>query len=739
MSAQGFKHGGVYVLAGGAGGLGRTLSLYLARRYGARVAWLGRRVEDDAIAAARTEVAAAGGDVLYLQADLLRADDVSAALREVQRVWGQIDGVVHSAIVLRDRSIERMREEDFLSVLDPKTDGTVNLARAAAEAGAGWLLVFSSIVSFYNGPGQSNYNAGSVFTDAYARWTQRKFGVPVRVINWGYWGEVGIVATERYRSEMAARGIGSISGEEGMAAVERALAGETAQVVCVKAADGMLREMGLTAAEAAPSVKAASEPGLAGLRLRMASSRDAELSADAQAIDRQLRGFGRLDELAIAALGAVLRQAGALDPSGPRVDISRTRTALGVPPRFERLLAAVIALASGPSAGALMQDVAALRSALLEAHPDLEGAVELLFACIEGLPDVLGGRRASTDVVFPGGSLRLVERIYRGTAISDHFNRMMAWTVARTVENALTKLPVGGKVRVLEIGAGTGSTTQFVAEALLPFAERVEYVFSDVSAGFRRQFDRVFAEKYAFMRFAVVDLDRELEDQGLAASQFDVVLAANALHVAKNLHRGLQLIKRLLVPRGLLALIEVDRVLAFNSLTYGLLDGWWHADDAERRLPNAPLLAQAGWLRVLAEEGFVEAGSMERWLGESYDYPQTLLLAESDGRISQVAAVSTPANGATARSVEPASKSHANGANGTHAPALSVSSHGSNGTHGTQGGNGTHLPSSATKDGAGVAATADRVRAKMREILLRQFRLEAADLEDDTAFDRLGV
>jgi hypothetical protein len=84
--------------------------------------------------------------------------------------------------------------------------------------------VFSSVVSLYHGPGQANYNAGSTFTDEYARWAEATYGLPVRVINWGFWGEVGVVATSRHRREMAARGLGSIGVAEGFAVVERVLA-----------------------------------------------------------------------------------------------------------------------------------------------------------------------------------------------------------------------------------------------------------------------------------------------------------------------------------------------------------------------------------------------------------------------------------------------------------------------------------------------------------------------------------
>jgi NAD(P)-dependent dehydrogenase (short-subunit alcohol dehydrogenase family) len=61
MTTGGFQRGGTYVVAGGHGGLGRGLSAELARRYGARVVWLGRRAEDAEIATGLAELRAAGG------------------------------------------------------------------------------------------------------------------------------------------------------------------------------------------------------------------------------------------------------------------------------------------------------------------------------------------------------------------------------------------------------------------------------------------------------------------------------------------------------------------------------------------------------------------------------------------------------------------------------------------------------------------------------------------------------
>src|ERR1700719_3306887 len=49
VKLSGFTRGGVYVIIGGAGGIGRSFSEHLIRNYGARLAWIGRRPLDGEI------------------------------------------------------------------------------------------------------------------------------------------------------------------------------------------------------------------------------------------------------------------------------------------------------------------------------------------------------------------------------------------------------------------------------------------------------------------------------------------------------------------------------------------------------------------------------------------------------------------------------------------------------------------------------------------------------------------
>ena len=74
--------------------------------------------------------------------------------------------------------------------------------------------------SFIKAPGQSNYAAGCVFKDTFAKAISQTLTCKAKVMNWGYWGSVGVVANSFYQDRMDKAGIGSIEPEEGMKAIQ---------------------------------------------------------------------------------------------------------------------------------------------------------------------------------------------------------------------------------------------------------------------------------------------------------------------------------------------------------------------------------------------------------------------------------------------------------------------------------------------------------------------------------------
>ena len=110
----------------------------------------------------------------------------------------------------------------------------MRLAQVFADEPLDFVLFFSAVQTFLKAPGQSNYAAGCTFQDAFAHQLRQAWSCPVKIINWGYWGSIGIVKDAFYRERMAAAGIGSIEPEDGMAALHTLLNGPWHQLALVK-------------------------------------------------------------------------------------------------------------------------------------------------------------------------------------------------------------------------------------------------------------------------------------------------------------------------------------------------------------------------------------------------------------------------------------------------------------------------------------------------------------------------
>lgn len=127
-----------------------------------------------------------------------------------------------------------MEEAQFLASLSAKVDVAVRIAQVFGAEPLDFVLFFSSLQSFVKAPGQGNYAAGCTFKDAFALRLAQTLACPVKVMNWGYWGSVGIVASERYRARMAQMGVASIEPEEGMVALASLMAAPVQQLVFFK-------------------------------------------------------------------------------------------------------------------------------------------------------------------------------------------------------------------------------------------------------------------------------------------------------------------------------------------------------------------------------------------------------------------------------------------------------------------------------------------------------------------------
>ncbi len=555
--AQVPQRGEIVVVLGGSGGIAGEVVLDRARRAGARIALIGRRAQDAALRERLAAIGAAGGEVIYLRADATDEAALRGALESVRERWGAPSLVIDATMVLRDATLATMDEAALREAFRAKARPAVALERALATLELSPQVVhMSSVQSFDGNAGQANYAAGCVFLDAWAA------GAPghVRTINWGYWGSVGAVADEARRAAMRAAGVESIEAADGLAALDVLLGGQARQLAMARGSDAALARIGVVAA--------------------------AETAADELG-----DALTALEAAVPAAVAATLSATCASPPAFD--DPTAWRAALATPDACMPLLDAVLDIAT--RAGT---DAAPDLDALARAYPALVPHVALLGAALAGLPAVLRGQAEGTEILLPGGSPALVEAVYAGNALADAANAAVA--------TACASLAGDGARRFIEVGAGTGGTSAAVLAALAPL-DVDEYCYTDLSRAFTQHGWRRFRSDFGFTRFELLDIERDPQAQGFAPPGFDAAIAANVLHATRDIVAGLRHLRALLRPGGALVINELFERLDFNTVTFGLLPGWWrHADG--RRLAHAPLLDEAGWRAVLVEAGFDAVG-----------------------------------------------------------------------------------------------------------------------------------
>ncbi|HEU0123299.1 MAG TPA: SDR family NAD(P)-dependent oxidoreductase, partial [Bryobacteraceae bacterium] len=234
--------------------------------------------------------------------------------------------------------------------------------------------------------------------------------------------------------------------------------------------------------------------------------------------------------------------------------------------------------------------------------------IDLAEKTLRALPAILYGETPATSVMFPAGGVDLVERVYTENAIAAHFNGSLADAVRACVENRLAENPAA-RLRILEIGAGTGSATRAVLDSIASLTGSVEeYRFTDISRAFLIRAEQKYGSSMPFFVTSIYDAEKCPADQGLDARRYDFVIAANVLHATRDIGSALANIRLLVRDGGCLLLNETCLPTLFTHVTFGLLDGWWRFVDGERRIPGTPSLTADSWREALEKSGF-------EWLG----------------------------------------------------------------------------------------------------------------------------
>lgn len=629
--------GGNYVIVGGAGGVGTELSIFLAEKVNANIILIGRSSEAQRFQELE-RIKAVGANVKYYQTDICEEAELEQVFKQIRHTYGKINGVIHAALVYRDRTLRNMTEQDIRDVLAPKTIGFINIVRALKDQYPDFIMAFSSVQSMVGFAGQSSYAAACSFKDVFCDYLDSEGISKIKVINWGFWGEVGVVAKDIYQRLMSEKGIYSISVKEGMQAISYMLSCRIKKLVVYKAAEHLLKEL---------QVDFSYELRNLSNRYKAIGYTGALQPFDNEYIASYKMQYSELTKLMGDMLIDFFKKCNCFVNKNVGYTYEEIARNTRVIDKYITLLKYCLTILNEwgyireieENTWEIVQEITIdnfeeFKNDFVRNNTELTSYAELLWVCLKNFRAAISGDALATDFIFPDSSSKYVEAVYKKNPITLHYNENLAKEVGNFAEKCIQLLPPNEKIRIFEIGAGTGSTSVLVFDVLSKYQDKVEYYFTDISKSFVLRGKKEFSAKYPFVKFICFDVEKDPEKQNIDIGSMDVVIATNVLHATKDMNRTVSHINKIMGKNGRLFINELTSVDAHNTLTFGMLDGWWLYTDYHNRMPYSPLINVKDWERILMEERFHR---IKIWEDKIKDYPgkQSIIMADSMGIIKK--------------------------------------------------------------------------------------------------------
>ncbi|KAH6636358.1 hypothetical protein F5144DRAFT_619703 [Chaetomium tenue] len=192
-----------YLLAGGLGGIGRSLATMLHSRGARNLAFISRSGGQNEIAADFLKgLRSLGCTANAYACDISDREQVSRAIEQCQSEMPSIRGSIQCAMTLKDAIFENMTYDDWVSCTRPKIQGSWNLHDILPQD-LDFFIMLASTSGIIGNPGQANYAAGNTFEDALAHYRRRRGQKAVAL-------DIGAVRDVGYLAESSSQGYWSL-------------------------------------------------------------------------------------------------------------------------------------------------------------------------------------------------------------------------------------------------------------------------------------------------------------------------------------------------------------------------------------------------------------------------------------------------------------------------------------------------------------------------------------------------
>jgi acyl transferase domain-containing protein/acyl carrier protein len=229
ISVDKLKKHGLYIITGANGGMGKTISEYLANEYEADLILIGR---SELNSQALSVLKKGNGKVQYIKDDLSDLDKLKTKINSAIAIFSKkVNGVFHTA-GLGDYSglIADRSKKDCLEIFLPKIKGTNNLFNSLKDDLPEFFVLCSSSSSTLSPFGQVAYVAANLYQNFFAQ--QHNSKTKIISIQWDAWKEAGMAlkASNRHGNNNEVLPFG-ISNQQGIELFKYALSSKSSEFI----------------------------------------------------------------------------------------------------------------------------------------------------------------------------------------------------------------------------------------------------------------------------------------------------------------------------------------------------------------------------------------------------------------------------------------------------------------------------------------------------------------------------
>lgn len=231
--------------------------------------------------------------------------------------------------------------------------------------------------------------------------------------------------------------------------------------------------------------------------------------------------------------------------------------------------------------------------------PDFKRYFELVHECAEAYGDVLSGKRAGNEIIYPDGTFNMLNEV--GKSVPEVSLKDTVLAIVPDVIESICK-NADKKIKILEIGSGTGKLTWRLMDKLKNM--NIEYWFTDIGGSFVAD-GKKYAETNNIhnMNFKVYNIEDDPACCGLDYGSFDIVIGLDVIQATSNVMNSVANLKKLIKPLGYMIMVQSFWISDLQQLIFGYAPGWWNYNNDPLRKGKSIILNEQMWKDVFRNSG----------------------------------------------------------------------------------------------------------------------------------------